>query len=83
MDDKLAKLRSQIDQLDQQLLELISARAKCASEVGAYKREIGEENCHFYRPEREANVLRRIADNNPGPLSDEEMARLFREVIVN
>ena len=81
MSDKLDQLRSQIDQLDKQLLEIISARAKCASEVGAYKRENGQQDCQFYRPEREANVLRRVAELNPGPLSDEEMARLIREVM--
>lgn len=81
MSDKLTELRSQIDQLDEQLLELISARAKCASEVGAFKRANGDDNCNFYRPEREANVLRKIADKNPGPLSNEEMARLIREIM--
>jgi len=81
MSDKLEQLRAQIDQLDKQLLEIISARAKCASEVGAYKRENGQDDCQFYRPEREANVLRRVAELNPGPLSDEEMARLIREVM--
>ena len=81
MSDKLTELRSQIDQLDQQLLELISARAKCASEVGAFKRANGDDNCNFYRPDREANVLRKIADKNPGPLADEEMARLIREIM--
>ncbi len=81
MDNKLAKLRSQIDQLDAQLLEIISQRAKCASQVGAYKRENGQDDCQFYRPEREANVLRRVAELNPGPLSNEEMARLIREVM--
>ena len=79
MSNKLDELRSRIDQLDQQLLDLISARARCASEVGALKRDNGENK--FYRPEREATVLRRIADNNPGPLSNEEMVRLFREMM--
>ena len=81
MDNKLAKLRSQIDQLDTQLLEIISQRAQCALQVGAYKRENGQDDCQFYRPEREANVLRRVAELNPGPLSNEEMARLIREVM--
>lgn len=81
MSDKLNDLRCKIDQLDKQLLELISARAKCASEVGEYKRANDKDNHQFYRPEREANVLRKIAEQNLGPLSDEEMARLFREIM--
>jgi len=82
MKDELTRLRESIDLLDKQLLEIISARAKCASQVGAYKRENGDQDdCQFYRPEREANVLRRVAELNPGPLSNEEMARLIREVM--
>ncbi len=81
MCDKLEKLRLRIDQLDQQLLELISARALCASEVGELKRASDDGECQYYRPEREAEVLRRIAERNQGPLPDEEMARLFREVM--
>ncbi len=81
MSDKLTDLRCKIDQLDKQLLELISARAECAAEVGEYKRANENDSNQFYRPEREANVLRKIAGLNQGPLSDEEMARLFREVM--
>lgn len=80
-EDKLNQLRNKIDKLDQELLELISARALCASQVGKIKREIDDQDAQFYRPEREANVLRRIAEKNQGPLADEEMARLFREVM--
>ena len=81
MPSKLDELRLRIDQLDQQLLELLSARANCASEVGALKRASNNGDCQFYRPEREAEILRRIAEQNPGPLGDEEMVRLFREVM--
>ena len=81
MSSKLDQLRLRIDQLDQQLLELLSARAICASEVGALKRASNSGDGQFYRPEREAEILRRIAKQNPGPLGDEEMVRLFREVM--
>lgn len=81
MKKSLEQLRVEIDQLDEQLLVLISARAVCASEVGACKRAQGEEGCEFYRPEREANILRKVAQHNPGPLANEEMARLFREIM--
>ncbi len=83
MSIKLDDLRCRIDQLDKQLMELISARAKCASEVGAYKKAHSqdEDGLQFYRPEREASVLRKIAELNLGPLADKEMARLFREIM--
>ena len=76
---RLGELREQIDSIDSKLLELISARARCASEVAEAKG--GDANTVYYRPEREARVLSAIKAANPGPLSDEEVARLFREIM--
>ncbi|WP_328184703.1 chorismate mutase, partial [Marinobacter sp. OP 3.4] len=79
---RLAELRDRIDSLDQQIMDLISERATCAQEVAHVKTSANSgEDVFFYRPEREAQVLRRIKDSNPGPLADEEMARLFREIM--
>lgn len=75
----LLQLRDQIDALDLQILEKISERAQCAQRVAEIKKEQGNEA--FYRPEREAQVLRRIMESNQGPLGNEEMARLFREIM--
>ena len=77
---KLDRIRAQIDALDAQLQELLNQRARFAQEVAQVKRDTGDQN-HFYRPEREAQVLQEIKDRNQGPLSDEEMARLFREIM--
>lgn len=77
---KLDKLRSRIDALDEQIQTLINARARCAAEVAEVKTGQGEDT-HFYRPEREAAILRRVSVRNTGPLPDEEMVRLFREII--
>ncbi|MGB0361033.1 MAG: prephenate dehydratase [Endozoicomonas sp.] len=77
---ELGKLRVQIDRVDQQILDLISERARCAQEVARVKTET-DPAAVFYRPEREAQVLRKIMDKNIGPLNDEEMARLFREIM--
>ncbi|BES71808.1 prephenate dehydratase [Marinobacter nanhaiticus D15-8W] len=79
---RLAELRDRIDSLDKQIMDLISARAQCAQEVAHVKMASRpNEDVFFYRPEREAQVLRRIKAENPGPLSGEEMARLFREIM--
>ncbi len=78
--DRLLALREQIDGVDRQILALISERARCAQQVGAIKQASGATG-NFYRPEREAQVLRRVIENNQGPLSSEEMARLFREIM--
>jgi chorismate mutase/prephenate dehydratase len=79
VEDPLSCLRGRIDALDQELLRLISERAACAKEVAAVKTANGD--AKFYRPEREAEVLRRIKEQNPGPLDGEEVVRLFREVM--
>lgn len=78
--DKLSVIRERIDELDAQILALISERAHCAQEVATIKRE-DDGAVEFYRPEREAQVLRRVLARNHGPLAGEEMARLFREIM--
>ncbi len=75
----LAGVRAEIDRIDQKLQLLISARARIAQTVGLTKRAAG--TADFYRPEREAEVLRRVVARNDGPLSDEEMVRLYREIM--
>ncbi len=78
--DSLQTLRERIDALDERIQTLIAERARCAQQVGAIKRTAGATG-NFYRPEREAQVLRRVIEANRGPLSNEEMARLFREIM--
>jgi chorismate mutase / prephenate dehydratase len=78
-DNPLAALRGKIDALDGQIGSLISERARLAKEVGAVKGLTS--TAEFYRPEREAQVLRRVVERNKGPLRDEEMVRLFRELM--
>ncbi len=77
---ELGIVRDEIDSIDGQLLELLNKRARCAQKVGEIKAKHGEAG-FIYRPEREAQVLRRIQDINPGPLSNENVTWLFREVM--
>ena len=76
----LADVRERIDSIDRQIQELISERANWAQEVARVKGE-GLSAIDYYRPEREAHVLRMVVDRNKGPLSDAEMVRLFREIM--
>ena len=76
----LQDIRGRIDNLDEQIQELIRQRAECALDVANSKRASGE-NADFYRPEREADVLRMVQDRNDGPLDDETIAQLFREIM--
>ncbi|MDA1107220.1 MAG: prephenate dehydratase [Proteobacteria bacterium] len=80
MSDKLQALRDRIDALDEKIQALISERAACAQQVAEVKRASGEHN-ECYRAEREAEVLCKVLARNHGPLSDAEMAQLFREVM--
>ncbi|MEW9570177.1 prephenate dehydratase [Rhodanobacter sp. Si-c] len=76
----LANVRERIDSIDRQIQELISERANWAQEVARVKGE-GLSAIDYYRPEREAHVLRMVVDRNKGPLPDAEMVRLFREIM--
>ncbi|MGD8566851.1 MAG: prephenate dehydratase [Gammaproteobacteria bacterium] len=80
-DKKLKALRERIDTLDQQIQQLISERGEIATEVARFKEETAGEDVAFYRPEREAQVLREVLARNKGPIPGEEMARLFREIM--
>ena len=75
----LAELRERIDAVDQRIQELINDRARYAQQVGRAKGFTT--TAEFYRPEREAQVLRDLVARNDGPLADEEMVRLFREIM--
>ncbi len=77
-DKKLKALRDEIDGVDDKLLALISRRAGLAQQIAGVKDGDGGE---VYRPDREAQVLRRLAEANPGPLSNERIVRLFQEVV--
>ena len=76
--NKLEALRRRIDELDEQLVKLLSARAACALEIGHEKKLAGLE---IYQPSREADVLAHVQSINPGPLDNGAMRRLFERVI--
>lgn len=81
MSAELLALRERIDALDRDIQTLINERARCAQQVAEVKRAAGETQTVFYRPEREAQVLRQVMARNEGPLSNEEIGRLFREIM--
>ena len=77
----LLEIRQRIDSLDTKILELLTERAKCAESVGKVKRDAGETDICFYRPEREAQILRRMIATNQGPLRDQQITRIYRAII--
>lgn len=75
-DSQLKQHRDQIDAIDEQLLALVNQRAAHASEIGRLKG-----GGPIYRPEREAQVLRRLLELNQGPLPDPAISSIFRSVM--
>lgn len=79
-EEALETTRAEIDAIDIELLRLLNARARCAIEVGRLKRAAGSSTL-LYRAEREAEVLRRVRDTNPGPLRPDDAVRIVREIM--
>ena len=75
----LESLRKKIDEIDSLLIKTISERARCAQHVAEVKEDQGDKA--YYKPEREAQVLRRVMEKNEGPLDNEDLARLFRQIM--
>jgi chorismate mutase/prephenate dehydratase len=74
--DEIAKRRAEIDAIDAELVARLSRRAELAREIGRLKGD-----GPVYRPEREAEVLRKVRAANSGPLSADAVTRVFTEII--
>lgn len=70
--------RKRIDKLDEKLVELLNQRSRCAAEIGRLKRKTGEP---VYQPERERQVLEQVQQGNGGPLSNEQLRRIFERIV--
>ena len=79
--EELRDLRESIDAIDRQLRKLLNERAACAEAVASLKARVDAGAPVYYRPEREAEILARLREENEGPLSDAHIERLFREII--
>ena len=80
--DELGSLRAKIDAIDKQLIELLNRRTQCVIDVGQLKTNAsGMEHGSAFRPEREAEIFQRFRELNNGPLADEQIEHLFREIV--
>ncbi|WP_290868794.1 prephenate dehydratase [Aquabacterium sp.] len=78
VDEQLADLRVRIDVVDQQLLTLLNTRAKLAQAVGEVKKIDGSP---VFRPDRELQVIERVKQRNPGPVLNDSIAPIWREIM--
>jgi chorismate mutase/prephenate dehydratase len=78
-DAGLARNRRAIDTLDEQILRLLTRRAEQAQAIARFKQNGG--NGSVYRPEREAQILRKVRARNRGPLRNENLTRIYREIV--
>lgn len=74
----LGKIRSEIDRVDQEIIRLLNKRAELAIDVAAVKRKA---NLKFHSPEREREVLEKVAAGNKGPFPNDALKFIFREII--
>lgn len=83
MDEQLKQYRNQIDAIDEQILALINRRAQLAHQVGTVKNQHTHpgDDVIVYRPEREAQILQRLLQLNAGPLSNEAVSVIFRNIV--
>ncbi len=77
-ENRMKELRAEIDRIDDRILELLNRRATAVLEVGKLKTEKG---LRFYVPEREVEILRRLAAENPGPFPADALRTIYREII--
>lgn len=74
----IADLRKRIDLLDDVLLRIFNERARLALEIGHCKKDLG---LPVFDPSREKKIFMRMKSDNPGPLDDGAIVRLFERVI--
>jgi chorismate mutase/prephenate dehydratase len=74
----LGPLRKRIDALDSRLVEIVNKRLAVAAKIGKVKREAGGE---IYVPEREDAVMRKVCGQNKGPIKDDALRAIYREIM--
>lgn len=79
MSKSLEQLRQEIDRLDDQILPLLNQRAARAVEIGRIKKANGDP---LHVPSRERDVIRRLVAANRGPLTEEALTRIYKEIMA-
>ena len=77
--EKVRELRKRVDEVDRELIEALSERARIVQEIMVLKAEAG---APVYDPKREEEILRSVVERNPGPIYDSSMRDIF-EIILH
>jgi chorismate mutase len=75
---EISEWRKKIDELETEIVRLLSLRSHYALKIGESKKKIGKP---IYDPEREAEILQRLVSKNPGPLSDKALQQIFLKIM--
>jgi chorismate mutase len=75
---EIADWRSKIDEIDEQIVALISKRAEAAKAIGELKKQA---SLPIYEPQREQHVFEHVKKVNPGPLADAELIHVYERVM--
>ena len=76
--EKVRELRERVDEVDRELIEALSERARIVQEIMALKSEAG---APVYDPRREEEILRSVVERNPGPIYDSSMRDIFELIL--
>ena len=77
-DDRIEELRRRVDEVDLELIRILNERARIVQEIVTIKGEAGKP---LFDPRREEEILRRIAEQNEGPIYDTSMREIFELIL--
>ncbi len=75
---RIGELRSRVDEVDRELIRILNERARIVQEIVAIKAEAGKA---LFDPKREEEILRRVVEENPGPIYDSSMRDIFELIL--
>ena len=75
---KVRELRERVDQVDLELIRALSERAQIVQDLARIK---GEAGVAIFDPKREEEILRRVVEQNPGPIYDSSMREIFELIL--
>jgi chorismate mutase len=75
---RIEELRSRVDEVDRELIRILNERARIVQEIVAIKAEAGKA---LFDPKREEEILRKVAEENEGPIYDTSMREIFELIL--